>query len=200
ALDSRGPRQDGVPSGVHLPTFLVEGPLTWPGQHAGFLGPRHDPWQITRNPNASDFRVDSLRLAPGIEVDRLNDRRALLEQVSRQQERLAGLAAAQRLEDQQRLGVSGVPSGRAAAGCEMDREPTAVRERYGRHAFGQSLLLARRLVQAGVPVVQANMGRVQNWDTHTDNFTRLKKQLLPHLDQGVSALLDDLGATGLLDE
>ena len=52
----------------------------------------------------------------------------------------------------------------------MDREPAAVRDRYGRHAFGQSLLLARRLVQAGVPVVQANMGRVQNWDTHGDNF------------------------------
>src|SRR5262249_15357052 len=91
-------------------------------------------------------------------------------------------------------------SGRVARAFEMDREPAAVRESFGRHAFGQSLLLARRLVQAGVPVVQANMGRVQNWDTHTDNFTRLKKQLLPHLDQGVSALLDDLAATGLLDE
>ena len=61
-------------------------------------------------------------------------------------------------------------------------------------------LLARRLVQAGVPVVQANMGRVQNWDTHGDNFRRLKNQLLPPLDQGVAALLDDLEATGLLDE
>jgi len=76
----------------------------------------------------------------------------------------------------------------------------AVRERYGRHAFGQSMLLARRLVQAGVPVVQANMGRVQNWDTHGDNFPRLKDRLLPPLDRGVAALLDDLEATGLLDE
>src|SRR5207244_1160806 len=81
------PRDDGVPTGVNLPTFLVEGPLTWPGQHAGFLGPRYDPWQITRNPNAANFRVDSLRLAPGLEVGRLNDRRALLEQVDRQQAR-----------------------------------------------------------------------------------------------------------------
>src|SRR5258708_34989252 len=82
----------------------------------------------------------------------------------------------------------------------MDREPAAVRERYGRHAFGQSLLLARRLVQAGVRVVQANMGRVQNWDTHASNFTRLKNELLPPLDQGVAALLDDLETMGLLDE
>src|SRR5262249_6381918 len=91
-------------------------------------------------------------------------------------------------------------SGRVARAFEMDREPLAVRQRYGRHAFGQSLLLARRLVQAGVPVVQANMGRGQNWDTHGDNFRRLKNQLLPPLGQGVAALLDDLETTGLLDE
>jgi uncharacterized protein (DUF1501 family) len=66
--------------------------------------------------------------------------------------------------------------------------------------FGQSLLLARRLVEAGVPVVQANMGRVQNWDSHSNNFKRLKNDLLPPLDKGVSALLDDLGDRGLLDD
>ena len=91
-------------------------------------------------------------------------------------------------------------SGKIAQAFEMDREPAAVRDRYGRHAFGQSLLLARRLVQAGVPVVQANMGRVQNWDTHGDNLPDAEEQLLPPLDQGVAALLDDLEATGLLDE
>ena len=66
--------------------------------------------------------------------------------------------------------------------------------------FGQSILLARRLVQAGVPIVQANMGRVQNWDTHSGNFKNLKGRLLPPTDQGVSALLDDLEGRGLLDE
>src|SRR5436190_3716314 len=103
ALDHLRPRHDGVPSGVNLPTFLMEGPLTWPGQHAGILGPRHDPWQISRDPNAADFRVDSLRLAPGIELDRLNDRHALLDQVNRQQERFAELGASRRLSDQQQL-------------------------------------------------------------------------------------------------
>src|SRR6266851_2690599 len=82
ALDYLRPRQDGIPSGVNLPTFLMEGPLVWPGQHAGFLGPRHDPWQITRNPNSPDFRVDSLRLSPGMDVSRLTDRSALLDQVN----------------------------------------------------------------------------------------------------------------------
>jgi hypothetical protein len=200
ALDYLRPRSDGIPTGVNLPTFLMEGPLTWPGQHAGFLGPRHDPWQITHDPNASDFRVDSLRLAPGLEISRLNDRRTLLAEVDRQQARYAGLAEARRLSDQMRLAFSVLTSGRVAQAFEMHREPAAVRDRYGRHAFGQSLLLARRLVQAGVPVVQANMGHVQNWDTHGDNFGRLKNQLLPPLDRGVAALLDDLAATGLLDE
>lgn len=200
ALDHLHPRRDGVPHGVNLPTFLMEGPLTWPGQHAGFLGPRHDPWQISQDPNSPEFRVENLRLAPGIEVDRLNDRRALLSQVDQQQQRFAELGTSRRLSDQQKLAFSVLSAGKVAQAFEMDREPLAVRERYGRHAFGQSLLLARRLVQAGVSVVQANMGRVQNWDTHGNVFGRLKKELLPPLDQGVSALLDDLDVMGLLDE
>ena len=199
-LDYLRPRHDGIPSGVNLPTFLVEGPLTWPGQHAGFLGPRHDPWQINGDPNARNFHVDSLRLAPGIEVGRLNDRVALLDEIDRQQRQFADLAEARRLSEQQQLAFSILTSGKIARAFEMDSEPAAVRDRYGRHAFGQSLLLARRLVQAGVPVVQANMGSVQNWDTHSNNFPKLKDRLLPPLDQGVAALLDDLAATGLLDE
>lgn len=194
------PREEGIPAGVNLPTFLMEGPLTWPGQHAGFLGPKHDPVQITRDPNDPSFRVDSLSLAPGLEVGRLDDRKRLLEQVNRQQKHFSDLAECKRLTDKQDLAFKVLTSGKVAQAFEMDREPTAVRERYGRHAFGQSLLLARRLVQAGVPVVQANMGRVQNWDTHGDNFRRLKTELLPPLDRGVSALLDDLDATGMLDD
>ena len=200
ALDHLRPRHDGVASGVNLPTFLMEGPLTWPGQHAGFLGPRHDPWQITQDPNAPNFRFDSLRLAPGIEVTRLNDRQALLAEINRQQQRLVAVAEARRLSDQQRLAFTVLASGSVARAFELDREPAAVRQRYGRHPFGQSLLLARRLVEAGVSVIQANMGRVQNWDTHGDNFRRLKTELLPPLDQGVAALLDDLATRGLLDE
>lgn len=200
ALNYLRPRTDGLPCGVNLPTFLVEGPLTWPGQHAGFLGPRHDPWQITRDPNASDFRVDNLRLAAGLDVTQLSDRQALLADVNRQQEWLANSAEGQRLSDQQQRAFTMLTSGKIARAFEMDREPVAVRERYGRHAFGQSLLLARRLVQGGIPVVQANMGRVQNWDHHGNLFPTLKNRMLPPLDNGVSALLDDLEASGMLSE
>jgi uncharacterized protein (DUF1501 family) len=91
-------------------------------------------------------------------------------------------------------------SGKVARAFDLDREDPRIRDRYGRHMFGQSLLLARRLVDAGVPIVQVNMGRVQNWDTHSANFKRLKNELLPPLDRGVSSLLDDLAASGRLDE
>ncbi|MBI2804889.1 MAG: DUF1501 domain-containing protein [Planctomycetes bacterium] len=200
ALDYLRPRSDGVPSGVNLPTFLMEGPLTWPGQHAGFLGPRHDPWLITRDPNRPEFGMDSLRPAEGIDVRRLDNRRALLAEVDLQQRQLASTHAATRLSDQQRLAFSILASGRIARAFAMDQEPRSVRDRYGRHAFGQSLLLARRLVEAGVPVVQANMGIVQNWDTHANNFGSLRDRLLPPLDQGVSALLDDLDSSGMLED
>src|SRR5262245_6043736 len=83
AIDYFHPRNDGVPTGVNLPTFLMEGPLVWPGQHAGILGAKHDPWQIKQDPNRPDFRVDSLRLAEGRE--RLMDRHALLEQMNQSQ-------------------------------------------------------------------------------------------------------------------
>ena len=194
------PRNDGIPTGVNLPTFLMEGPLTWPGQHAGFLGPKHDPWQIASDPNAANFRVDSVRLAPGLEIERLRDRRALLAEVDHQRKQFEELAECRRLSDQQQLAFSILSSGKIARAFELDREPPAVRDRYGRHSFGQSLLLARRLVQAGVPLVQANMGRVQNWDSHSHIFPTLKNRLLPPLDQAVAAMLDDLEATGLLDE
>lgn len=193
------PPAAGMPAGVTLPTFLREGPLVWPGQHGGFLGPRHDPWQIDRDPNRPDFRVDNLT-ATGLDVTSLRDRQALLAGVNARQRALAETAAGRRLSDQQEQAFAVLTSGRVARAFDLAREPDPVRERYGRHLFGQSLLLARRLVEAGVPVVQANMGRVQNWDSHSSNFKRLKNDLLPPLDRAVSALLDDLGSSGLLAE
>jgi uncharacterized protein (DUF1501 family) len=199
-LDHLRPRNDGVPSGVNLPTYLMEGPLLWPGQHAGFLGPKHDPWQVRSDPNKPGFRFDGLTLAPGLEVSRLNDRRSLLTRMDAQRAAMAKAAEGRRLTEQQDLAFKVLTSSKVAPAFDLDREPAAVRDRYGRHTFGQSLLLARRLVESGVGVVQANMGIVQNWDTHGNNFSRLKNELLPPLDRGVSALLDDLALRGLLDE
>lgn len=194
------PRQDGIPTGVNLPTFLQEGPLTWPGQHAGFLGAKYDPWQITGDPNQTEFRVDNLSLAQGIDISRLSSRQALLGELNEQQKRIAEAAASKRLGTDQQLAFSILTSSKLAQAFELSREPDAVRDRYGRNTYGQSLLLSRRLVEVGVPVVQVNMGRVQNWDNHGNIFTTLKDRLLPPLDQGVSALLDDLEDRGLLDE
>ena len=96
--------------------------------------------------------------------------------------------------------MSLLTSDRVAKAFEIQREETAVRDRYGRNKFGQSLLLSRRLIEAGVPIVQAAMGIVQTWDTHVDNWGRLKNTLLPQLDQGLAALMDDLAATGILEQ
>ena len=105
-----------------------------------------------------------------------------------------------RLLDDQQLAFSMLTSSKLARAFDLSREPVPVRDRYGRHTTGQSLLLARRLVQVGVPIVLANIGRVQNWDNHNNIFPTLKDRLLPPLDQAVAALLDDLESLGLLDE
>ena len=194
------PREDGIPSGVNLPTFLQQGPLTWPGQHAGFLGPKFDPWQIRGNPNDDKFKVDALTLSPGIDVPRLSRRQSLLGEINRQQRSLEKTAETVRMKSDQDLAFSMLTSSRLAQAFDLKRESAEVRERYGRHQTGQSLLLARRLIEVGVPVVQANIGSVQTWDSHSNCFNRLKKDLLPPLDNGVSALLDDLDQTGMLED
>jgi Protein of unknown function (DUF1501) len=192
ALNYSRPRTDGVPNGVTLPTFLMEGPLIWPGQHAGFLGAKHDPWHIKSDPNAPGFKVESVRAADGTE--RMQERRSLLENMNRLGKDRAAIS------DQQEQAFNILTSGKVGQAFELEREPTSMRDRYGRHSFGQSLLLARRLVEAGVPIVQCNMGRVQNWDNHNDVFNTLKNRLLPPTDRGVSALFEDLHMRGLLQD
>jgi len=193
-------RDDGLPTGVNLPTFLREGPLTWPGQHAGFLGQNFDPWQITGDPNKPDFRVDALTIASGMDVVHLGRRQMLLDEINRKQSQFAEVAQSLRLQKDQQLAINLLTSSRLAQSFELNRESDATRDQYGRTTNGQSLLTARRLIEAGVPVVQVNMGHVQTWDSHGDVFQTLKKRLLPPLDQGVSALLDDLESRGMLQD
>jgi len=198
ALDYLHPRSDGIPSGVSLPNYFIEGPLTWPGQHSGFLGPKHDPWQINQDPNDPNFRIDSLSLQNGLTPPRLNSRRQLLNGLN--QSLVAERQARERAYlEQQDVAFSLLTSDKVAKAFQIEREDAATRERYGRNKFGQSLLLARRLVEAGVPVVQAAMGIVQTWDTHVDNWGRMKDVLLPQLDLGLAALMDDLSASGHLE-
>jgi hypothetical protein len=193
ALNHLRPRRDGIPGGVTLPHALIEGPLTWPGQHAGFLGPGHDPMLVTQDPNAPNFRMDAFALPPGTDPARVDERRGLLERLE------SGGVGDPAFREHQRHAFELLASGRVAGAFRLDREPVKVRDSYGRNQFGQSLLLARRLVQVGVPIVQANMGIVQTWDTHVDNWGRLKNRLLPWLDRALAALVEDLEAEGLLD-
>jgi len=188
------PRHDGVPTGVTLPHALIEGPLTWPGQHAGLLGSAHDPLLVTQDPNSPAFRMDTFSLPEGTDSARLEQRRHLLDKVD------PVLAGEHSFRRHQHRAFEMLRSSQVAQSFRLDREPDRIRDRYGRNPFGQSLLLARRLVQAGVPVVQANMGIVQSWDTHADNWGRLKNRLLPWLDRALAALVDDLHAEGRLDD
>jgi hypothetical protein len=202
ALDYVRPSPAGIPGGVLLPTYLMEGPLVWPGQHAGFLGSKYDPLQIKQDPSKASFREESLTPPVGFSIERMNRRRELLDEMLTCKDSLSAANSTARdpMAEQRELAYSMLLSGKVARAFDIHGEDPKTRDRYGRNMFGQSILLAKRLVDAGVPIVQANMGRVQNWDTHSGNFRRLKDELLPPLDKGVSALLDDLSASGKLDE
>jgi len=122
ALSYVRPRSDGVPTGVSLPNYFIEGPLTWPGQHAGFLGPKHDPWQINHNPNDPNFRIDSLSLQPGITSPRLLSRRGLLETVNRSPLSLDATGRAKSFAEQQGLAFSLLTSDQVAQAFDIQRE------------------------------------------------------------------------------
>ena len=200
AYDYLRPRKDGIPNGVSLPYPLAGGATPWPGQHSGYLSARHDPWQLNQDPNQKTFREETLSLPAGITIERVNRRQQLLEQFEQERRQIVAVAEAGGYGDLHDTAMGLLTSGNMAQAFQLEREPDHVRDQYGRHTFGQSLLLARRLVQAGVTVIQANMGGVQTWDTHEKNFVGLRDALLPPLDKALSALLDDLAATGLLDE
>jgi hypothetical protein len=149
---------------------------------------------VTQNPNSPTFRMDTFSLPPEMDQGRVDLRWGLLERLE------SGGNGDPNFREHQRHAFELLSSSRITGAFRLDKEPVKVRDRYGRNEFGQSLLLARRLVQAGVPVVQANMGIVQTWDTHVDNWGRLKNRLLPWLDTALGALIDELESDGLLDQ
>lgn len=171
----------------------------FPGFFAGWLGSRHDPLFISQEAHAAGFRPFDApeELTP----QRLLRRRRLLAEVDRQREPLLSLAAAHSLGRHQEAALNLVTSPEARRAFDLSQEPQPLRDRYGPSAFGQGLLLARRLVEAGVRLVTVNWARDDAfWDTHAENFKRLENELLPPFDRGFSALLEDLHARGLLDE
>jgi hypothetical protein len=200
AIDYLRPRADGLPSHMTLPHPLIEGNLVWPGQHSGILGSKYDPFTLKGDPNSADFKVSGLSLLDGLSVSRLEQRRQLLDQVNEEKRYLDKSISGQQLTNQQKAAYSVLTSSGLHSALDIRKESDKDRDRYGRNSMGQTLLLARRLVEADVPVIQCNMGIVQSWDTHVNHFPRLKSTLLPPLDQGVSALLDDLHDRGRLEQ
>jgi hypothetical protein len=172
----------------------------FPGQNAGFLGARYDPWHLVGDPTAPGFWPASLSLPEGLDLTRLRDRSALLALVDAQRREMDGRAACSTLDDHRRQALAVLTSAACREAFDLAREDPRARDRYGRTLMGQGLLLGRRLLEAGVPLVQVNLGESNAWDTHTDNFTRLKDVLLPPFDRAVSAFVDDLADRGLLDE
>lgn len=173
-----------------------------PGQGAGLLGAPFQPLQIEADPGAPNFKVDSLEYRDGMSPDRLAQREALWNKVD-----LAGAdLSAKRgkpMDAFYRRTFSLLRSEPMRRALDLGHEPAGVRDRYGRNTHGQSLLLARRLVEAGVPFLtvfdKTHNGQDVNWDSHQKVFTRHRDHLLPPADQGLSALIEDLDTRGLLE-
>jgi hypothetical protein len=200
-LSRLAPGRPEIPTHVALPHVMYN-VVQLPGQTAGFLGASYSPFQVTRDPNAPDFEAGELSLPADLPPDRLEDRRSLLALVDGQARRADERARRRSMTVYQQRAFDLLRSQPVRRAFDLGREPTAVRERYGRTTLGQSLLLARRLVEAGVRFVNVNdkvhNGQTANWDSHENNFGRLRNDLLPPADQAFSALIEDLDARGLL--
>ncbi len=171
------------------------------GQNAGCLGKVHDPFTVpfARPMNGTlDLREVSFLRANGEGV-RQAERRRLLEQVNRAAPMLEAVACTRNLDDCTRKAYELLASSASRDAFDLAREPLKVRDSYGPTPFGRNCLLARRLVEAGVPLVTLYSFGNRDWDTHDNNFKNLKDTLLPPLDQGLPALLNDLESRGLLD-
>jgi hypothetical protein len=199
-------RSGSLPAAITVPERMAnDGNLTWPGQDAGWLGRTADPWVLNCDPSAQNFSIPELGLPGDVPAVRLDRRRSLLTQVNQRIDNLERANAISRFDIQSRQVYDLLRSSQARQAFDLNREPTSVRDRYGRTKFGQSTLLARRLVEAGVSLVQVSWSRLPgalnngHWDTHGQNTNALK-QLMPVMDRTYSALLEDLAERGLLDE
>ncbi len=200
-----------VPRFVAYPYVIRDGSIT-PGQRATFLGKQHDPLLVIDDPAKPDFRLPALSLPAGMSSDRLAHRRSMQQLVNRQVAWLDDSAEARGLDAYYERALSMLTSREVRDAFDISAEPEAVREAYGRTTYGQSCLLARRLVEAGVRFVNVYFspnigGRSMNsggWDTHGFDGSRMYKILpawqLPLTDQTLPTLLTDLDERGLLDE
>jgi hypothetical protein len=199
------PSEDrAVPSFVSFPYVLRDGSVS-PGQHASFLGKAFDPFYIGSDPNRSDFRLPELSLPSSLPLERLEDRRGLQRMIDRQNDLERWSETARGIDAFYTRAVTMLSSPTVKRAFDLSSEPDKLRDAYGRTTYGQSCLLARRLVETGVRFVSVYFsafigGAKGGWDTHGDNFNQLKKRLLPITDLAVPTLIEDLQVRGLLDE
>ncbi len=194
-----------MPPFALVPDYLVVNGQFRSGQNAGFLGTRFDPLVPGGDPSRDDFRPGDMGLGEPVEAGRLRDRRALLSHLNGGLARPVSARPLGEMDSYREKAFSLLETGVTRRAFDLQTEPVAVRERYGRNFFGQSVLLGRRLLEAGVRLVHVNcmssiFGGDKNWDTHKDNFKLLSQTLLPRTDQAIAALVADLSASGLLDE
>jgi len=217
-------QRNNLPPAVVLPEKLVHRTgRVIPGQFAGEMGLRRDPFFLTasrfnassygawpqygfhhergaENPLNFTFQAPSLRLPAGLAKPRLQRRLDLLNEIEQQQRRLEQAAIVEKYDRHRQRAVSLLTEGKLGRLFDISTADPRQVERYGPNVFGWSLLMARRLVEAGVNLVQVNLGNNETWDTHQAAFGNLKNFLFPPTDQAVSALLDDLADRGLLDD
>lgn len=218
------PGQGALPSALVLPEKLVHRTgRTLPGQFAGMLGRQYDPFFLEAskfNPSGYgaypqfdfhhatgaqeredlSFRTVSLDLPDSVDFERFRDRLGLQRRLDGQRRSLEEAAAASGMDRYREMAVGLLSDPEVQSAFDVHGADAATQDRYGRNAFGWSLLMARQLVESGVRLVQVNLGNNECWDTHQAAFPNLRDFLLPPTDRAVSALLDDLGERGLLDD
>jgi uncharacterized protein (DUF1501 family) len=195
------PTPGAVPAFVMVPDVLIENAHLTPGQFAGWLGGKYEAFRLVGDPSQPGFSVPALTRSADVSNERLASRRGLLGQLGTARPELTRTSAGRELDAYYERAFDLLTGPRAGAAVDLGTEPPSTRDRYGRDKFGQSVLLARRMVEAGVRFVNVhwpNVGGGANWDTHSGGFARLKTALLPLADRAIAALIDDLADRGLL--
>lgn len=174
-----------------------------PGQSAGMLGSAYNSLQIEGDPNAAHFRASNLDLPEGMSESRLRQRQSLLRRVDQVERDQRASKTERALDTYYEKTFDLLRSEAVRKALDISQEDVRARERYGRNVHGQSVLLARRLVEAEIPFIsvhdKVHNGQDANWDSHQQVFSRHRDHLLPPADQALAALIEDLDARGLLD-
>eukprot|EP00913_Durusdinium_trenchii_P010879 g10208.t1 len=220
------PPRNNLPPAAVLPEKLIHVTgRTIPGQFAGRMGSKHDPWFIeasryrdtkyihgafpeygfqrwegAKTPANYEYGAPKLQLSHGILQNRFQSRVKLLKTIDRQQRHLDRTASISQFDRHRQQAISMLTTGGVHKALDVHSAPDRLQTRYGKNSFGWSLLMARQLVSAGVSMVQVNLGNDESWDTHEAAFKNLKNFLLPPTDRAVSALVGDLDERGMLDD